>query len=68
MKKACEELKAQERNGNSCANMITMEMGKVYQEAKEEMEGAVDKCDFLDHVAKANSPVAIHNSDGCKAT
>lgn len=34
--------------------MIVREMGKVLAEAKDEVDGAVDKDDFIDHVVAAN--------------
>jgi len=47
------------------ATMIVKEMGKVLSEAKEEVDGAVGKDEFIDLVVQANAPVVL---DGGRST
>ena len=46
------------------ATLITIEMGKVASEAKEEAEGAVAKDDFIALVEAANAPEVVAGGDG----
>jgi delta 1-pyrroline-5-carboxylate dehydrogenase len=44
--------------------LITREMGKVASEAAEEVEGAVDKSNFIDLIAAANEDQIVGASNG----
>lgn len=51
------------RSVDELASEITKEMGKPIGEAREEAEGAVDKNNFLDLVAKANADELLGDED-----
>jgi len=44
--------------------LITREMGKVASEAAEEVDGVVDKGDFIDLIAAANEDQVVGSSNG----
>lgn len=58
LKKACEEIKQRHQE---LASTIVKEMGKVMEEAIEEVEGAYSKEEFLGLVEEANKPVEADN-------
>jgi len=64
LKKCCASLSNQK---DGLAEMITAEMGKVLSEAKEEVEGAIDKSEYLDLVMEANKPEVITHGEGSQA-
>lgn len=58
LKKACASLAERK---DELVDTIVKEMGKVRAEALEEVDGAVDKAEYLDHIQAANLPVAHDN-------
>lgn len=53
-----------QKDKDGLALTIVKEMGKVLSEAKEEVDGAADKDDFLDLVYEANKPVRAPTKEG----
>lgn len=56
LKAGCNSLK---EDMDGLARLMTMEMGKVLSEARDEAEGAADKDEFLDLIGEANQPMQV---------
>lgn len=55
-------LNALSQQSEKLATLMVQEMGKPLQEARDEMEGAVDKDDFMDILEKAQEPQTFGTS------